>query len=74
MEKLSQYLKQHGVKQTEFAARCNVTQPVISRLANGSIQPSPSLAKRIENETGGAIRFYEWPAYADFAPQDGTAA
>lgn len=66
MKRLFQYLTDNKIRQAVFAKRCGVTQPVISRLVNGTAQPSPDLAVRIEEETGGAVRFYDWPAYAAF--------
>lgn len=69
MEKLSQYLEQKKIRQTDFAARCGVTQASISRLVRGAAQPSPQLAKKIEAETLGAVRYFDWPEYRCFAPE-----
>ena len=74
MTKLAQYLAAEEIRQTDFAKRCKITQASVSRLANGSAQPSPHMAKRIEVETGGAVRFYDWPAFSDFAPDANAEA
>lgn len=68
MQALNQYLRENGIRQQVFADRCGVSQPTMSRLVRGTAQPSAELAKRIEQETNGAIRFYDWPAFAVFAP------
>lgn|GEM_PF-2739706 len=70
MNRLFQYLQANGIRQADFAERCGVTQSVISRLAKGRAQPSPKLAGTIEKETGGAVRFYDWPAYEHFSPSE----
>lgn len=68
MNRLKQHLSKNQIRQRAFAERCGVTQPTMSRLINGAAQPSVMLAKKIEEETGGAVRFYDWPAYAELAP------
>lgn len=73
MNKLSQYLFHNKIRQTDFAKDCGVTQPVISRLVHEIAQPSPELAKKIELNTRGSVRFYDWPAYAAFSPQQAVS-
>lgn len=68
MQTLNQYLRENGIRQQVFADKCGVSQPTMSRLARGAAQPSAELAKRIEMESQGAIKFYDWPAFAVFAP------
>jgi plasmid maintenance system antidote protein VapI len=68
MNALAQYLKSNKVTQGAFATRIGVTQPVVSRLVNGTAQPGPELARRIQEETGEVVKFFHWPRFAALAP------
>jgi len=70
MERLAQYLHANHLTQTRLAGRLGVSQATISRLLSGKSQPSAELARRIEDETGGAVRAYDWPAYSAFRPPE----
>ncbi|OIQ32321.1 MAG: hypothetical protein BM562_05485 [Alphaproteobacteria bacterium MedPE-SWcel] len=70
---LSEYLKMAMVTQSEFAAQVGVTQGVVSRLANGTKQPSLALAVRIELATQGAVTTHQWIA-CDHPDADKDAA
>jgi len=73
MMDLKQYLEASQTRQADFAARVGVSQPVVSKLVHGVINPGPDLARRIHDETGGQVPFWTWPPYAGFAPQEGAA-
>lgn len=45
--------------QKEFAARLHISPTYLSHVANGGVVPSMPLAKSIELETGGAIKWHE---------------
>lgn len=60
MSKLSEYLKDNGIRQEDFAARIGVTQATVSRLKAGLLTPSVTVAAGIERETGGAIPAASW--------------
>jgi transcriptional regulator with XRE-family HTH domain len=68
MNKLAQYLSDQNIRQSDFAVLCETTQGTVSRLVNGSMQPSPSIAKKIEGITDGSVKFYDWKVYAAFTP------
>lgn len=69
MVKLRAWLKANKIRQGVFAGRLGISQGHLSDLLGGKSSPRPELAAKIEAETGGAIPYYEWPAYAVFAPQ-----
>ena len=47
---LTEFLEQTNTKQSDFAARVGVSQPVISRIVNGHAVPRLALALRIAAE------------------------
>jgi transcriptional regulator with XRE-family HTH domain len=53
---LREYLKEKGIRQGVFATRIGVTQSAISQIITKRVKPRPSLAVRIELETGGLVR------------------
>lgn len=69
MENLRTWLKANNIRQGEFAGRLGISQGHLSDLLSGKSSPRPELAAKIEAETGGAILYWEWPAYAVFAPR-----
>lgn len=64
MGKLETYLTTHAVRQHEFATIVGVSQATVSKLINGSVQPSLDLAVRIQRATGGAVPADSWIAPA----------
>jgi transcriptional regulator with XRE-family HTH domain len=60
MSILSNYLKETGLLQAEFAAKVGVGQGTISRLANGTMNPGLPLAIKIERATGGSVPVESW--------------
>ena len=60
MEHLQAYLLRVNLRQSEFAALVGSTQATISKLVNGSVQPSLDLAVRIERVTAGAVPATSW--------------
>lgn len=60
MNKLSQYLEAKKIKQSDFAKLIDATQATVSRLASGAMTPSPDLALRIDEVTGGEVSFPSW--------------
>lgn len=52
---LDQYLKDHEIKEADFAAMIDVTQSTVHRLRKGQV-PSKPLMARIFVKTGGAVR------------------
>ncbi|WP_109317243.1 helix-turn-helix domain-containing protein [Pseudovibrio ascidiaceicola] len=55
MEKLREYLTDKNLKSAEFAALIGCSAPTVSRILSGKRHPSPSLARKIEVETGGVV-------------------
>jgi len=53
--KLEEYLKNNRITTSEFSAIALCGQPMVSLLCNGRRRPSPSLALRIEQATGGQV-------------------
>ncbi len=45
--------------QKEFAERLHINPTYLSHIANGGVIPSMQLAKKIELETGNAIKWHE---------------
>jgi len=56
--KLKEYLKDKN--KAEFARAINISPSAVTRLCNGERFPSPALIKRIEKETGDAVRVADW--------------
>ena len=55
MEKLRDYLNEQNLKSAEFAALVGCSALTISRILTGKRHPSPSLARKIEVKTDGAV-------------------
>lgn len=53
--RLTEYLSQQGIKRTEFAAKLDVSPGTITGWCKGTFWPSKENAKRIVEETGGAV-------------------
>ncbi len=62
---LREYLWQNRWRftQKEFADRLKITPTYLSHVANGGVIPSMALAKKIELETAGAIKWHELMDY-----------
>lgn len=57
--KLAEYLEKNDITTTDFAERCELSQPYIWQIANGQRRPSPDVAERIELATGGQVTAME---------------
>lgn len=53
---LKEYLDSTGERQTDFAKRASSTDATISRIIGGTLNPSLSLALRIQRATGGKVK------------------
>lgn len=62
---LREYLWQNRWRftQKDFAARLKITPTYLSHIANGGVIPSMTLAKSIELETAGSIKWHELMDY-----------
>lgn len=60
MQHLIKYLEENNLRQGEFAAKVDVTQATISRICNGTYQPSTSLIQRIAKVTNNAVPVTAW--------------
>lgn len=49
--------------QHEFARRVGIAPTYLSRIANGAITPSMTLAKKIQQETNGEVKWHELMEY-----------
>ena len=56
---LRQYLDMHGITTVAFAKQCGLSQGFVWRIAHGKRGMSPKVAKRIEQETSGAVSIME---------------
>ena len=54
--KLREFLKIHGITQTQFAQKVGVTNGLISLITRHKKNPSISLVIRIEEATNGAVK------------------
>lgn len=52
---LPAYLKKQGESASDFAKRINMTRSTVSRLLDGSRQPSLDLALAIQSATAGKV-------------------
>ncbi len=52
---LKEYIKSKGIKISRLANQADCCQPMISMIINGIRRPSPNLALKIEQATGGAV-------------------
>ncbi len=53
---LKEYLESTGERQTDFAKRARSTDGTISKIMSGTLNPSLSLAVRIQRATGGKVK------------------
>lgn len=60
MQNLTQYRKERGYSQGQFAKIVSTDQSIISRIERGDITPSLRLAVEIERATGGQIPASIW--------------
>jgi DNA-binding transcriptional regulator YdaS (Cro superfamily) len=52
---LEEFLKINKITTTEFSMKISCGQPTVSNLCNRKRRPSPRLALRIEQATGGQV-------------------
>jgi len=57
--KLSEYLSENKIKLSRFAEDAGLKQPYASLIKNGHKRPSPDVALRIEQATGGSVTLRE---------------
>ena len=55
MNSLTKYLKDNDESQQCFAERVGIHQSTVSRILNNTFRPSPELALKIEQATGGQV-------------------
>lgn len=61
MSALGSYLRKNKIKKSDFAKRIGVTPGRVSQLLNGKDgKPKLELAKKIQDETDGAVTFQDW--------------
>lgn len=60
MENFASFLKQSGLRQSDFADALGVSQATISRLARGEMKPGLELAVAIARATGDAVPVESW--------------
>ena len=53
--KLSEYLKNHKITHKQLAEKVGVSPPQITRIVNGTRNPSTLLVSLIEEETSGQV-------------------
>jgi DNA-binding XRE family transcriptional regulator len=56
MSKLTRYLKDRQITQKQFAEAIGIHQTTVSRLCDRTFVPSLTIALKIEEFTGGAVR------------------
>ena len=49
------YLSEENLSKAEFARQLDISKSAVTLFTNGGRRPSPSLALRIEQATGGAV-------------------
>ena len=54
------YMRKHGIRQADLAARLRVSQSMISKLLNGGRKPALRLALAIADLTEGAVPVDTW--------------
>jgi len=69
--RLTDYLRQHELTHTEFAAMIGATQAAVTRYVNGRRKPSLDKLILIERVTAGAVRALDFAN--DPAPADPSA-
>ncbi len=65
--KLSDYLKAHGISHTDFASRIRVSQPTVTRYANGLRVPTPKIMVRIAEQTKRQVMANDFMIVAEAA-------
>lgn len=50
-----------GVRKGEFARRCEIDPGYLTKLENGSRQPSPAVMKRMANALGVSLEVVTYP-------------
>jgi transcriptional regulator with XRE-family HTH domain len=63
--KLSAYLEQAGVTESEFAGAVGCSQPTVNKLKKGTGSPSLALALRIASATKGAVMPHDFEQHAE---------
>jgi 3,4-dihydroxy 2-butanone 4-phosphate synthase/GTP cyclohydrolase II len=53
--KLAEYLEQHQIRRSDFAARIGKSQSYITMICSGEVWPSREAVSRITEVTGGAV-------------------
>ncbi|MEG9524267.1 MAG: helix-turn-helix transcriptional regulator [Hyphomicrobiales bacterium] len=74
--RLTDYLRQHELTHTEFAAKIGATQAAVTRYVNGRRKPSLNKLLVIERVTEGAVQardFADVPAPAEPANEASSA-
>lgn len=74
---LAHFLEDGAVSMATFGRKVGVVRQHIHKIANGLQKPSPSLARKIEQATGGSVSKEElrpdiWPP--EFAPAPAVAS
>jgi len=57
---LDKYLKANGLSRRAFGEMIDVERSTVARWALGDRQPPLAMVARIEQVTGGAVRFEDW--------------
>ena len=77
MSKLSKYLKEAKISQTDFAGKVGISRSHLCEILSGEKSPSLDVAKKISKGTGGSVRVSDWPqfkAVIDAVSGEGAAA
>ena len=53
--RLSDYLREHGLTQSEFARRAGITQAAVSYLVNGERVPGGRIIRAVSVATSGMV-------------------
>jgi transcriptional regulator with XRE-family HTH domain len=73
--KLSEWLKENGLSQAEFARRIGVSPPALSRFITGARIPHATSILKIRDATDGKVDVNDWVVVKEKAPvkksQDG---
>ena len=65
-ERVKQIRELLGMTQTELAAQCNVTQPLIAHIEGGRAMPSDSFIQGLSLQTGFPVTFFRQLPRGDF--------
>ena len=58
--KLADFLSARNITATAFADKVGVSQPAMHRYLNNNRFPKPEIIARIEDATGGKVKFHDW--------------